>query len=156
MDFFLVYQYQYRVTTFLTRSYNTSTFNSNILCLCTSLWLHMTVCVRVCVCMQIMSFSVSLCWQFLFWPLLNSLDSFLVITIYRIYTFSSTKKCSFNHEEILKLVNPFTATAMVSLENDKKKVWNMNPYASVFFFAQAHERIFIKMHKIEIDVLYNL
>ena len=71
--------------------------------------------------MQIMSFSVSLCRKFLFCPLLNSLDSFLVITIYRIYTFSSTKKCSFNHDEILKLVNPFTATAMVSLENDQKK-----------------------------------
>ena len=25
----------------------------------------------------------------------------------------------------------------------------MNPYASVFFFARARERIFIKMHKIE-------
>ena len=130
-----LYQYQYRVTTFLTRSYNTSTFNSNILCLCTSLWLHMTVCVRVCVCMQIMSFSVSLCWQFLFCPLLNSLDSFLVIIIYRIYTFSSTKKSSFNHDEILKLVNPFTATAMVSLENDQKKSVKYEPLCLCLLFC---------------------
>ena len=80
------------------------------------------VCVCVCVCMQIKSFSVSLCWQFLFCPLLKSLDSFWAITIYRIYILHFLKqRKSFNHAKILKLVNPFTGTAMMSLESDPKK-----------------------------------